>query len=114
LGSILSVAHSVEGAGSGSRRSESPGKESGAVRVERLNEPVRVRADFAGGVVTPLALRRGTEALRVLRVNARWTDRRGQERLHYFACTVPSGDVYELCLNAHELTWRITSVTLEG
>lgn len=84
------------------------------MRVERLDEPVKVRADFAGGTVTPLALRRGAETLRVLRVNARWADRRGQERLHYFACTVPSGDVYELCLNAHELTWRITSVTLEG
>jgi hypothetical protein len=84
------------------------------VRVERLNEPVKVRADFGGGVITPLILRRGPHALRVLRVNARWSDRRGQDRLHYFACTVPSGDVYELCLNAHDLVWRLTSVTLEG
>ncbi len=84
------------------------------MRVERLNEPIKVRADFAGGVVTPLALRRGSESVRVVRVNARWSDRRGQDRLHYFACTMPSGDVYELCLNPHELTWRLTSVTLEG
>lgn len=84
------------------------------MRVERLNEPVRVRADFAGGVATPLAVRRGAESLRVLRVNARWSDRRGHERLHYFACTMPSGDVYELCFNAHELTWRLTSVALDG
>lgn len=84
------------------------------MRVERLNEPIRVRADFAGGTVTPLALARGVQSLRVTRVNARWSDRQGSERLHYFACTVPSGDVYELCLNAHDLTWRLTSVMLEG
>lgn len=84
------------------------------MRVERLNEPIRVRADFSGGTVTPLALARGTQSFRVLRVNARWSDRQGKERLHYFACTVPSGDVYELCLNAHDLTWRLTSVMLEG
>ena len=84
------------------------------MRVERLNEPVKVRADFAGGEVTPLLVRRGVQSVRLLRVNARWTDRRGTDRLHYFACTVPSGDVYELCLNSHELTWRLTSVTLEG
>lgn len=85
-----------------------------AVRVERLNEAVKVRADFAGGAVTPLAVRRGAQTVRVVRVNARWTDRRGQGRLHYFACSVPSGDVYELCLNAQDLTWRLTCVTLEG
>jgi len=34
--------------------------------------------------------------------------------LYYFACSVESGDVYELCLNAHELTWRLTSVMLDG
>jgi hypothetical protein len=84
------------------------------MRVERLNEPVRVRADFAGGTATPLALARGPQTVKVLRVNARWSDRQGQDRLHYFACTVSSGDVYELCLNAHDLTWRLTSVMLEG
>jgi hypothetical protein len=84
------------------------------VRVERLNEPVKVRANFGGGIVTPLLFQRGVDTLSVLRVNARWSDRRGQRQLFYFACTVPSGDVYELCLNSHDLTWRLTSVMLDG
>jgi len=85
------------------------------VRVERLDEPVRVRANFGGGAVTPLLFQRGTtQPLSIVRVNARWSERRGERQLHYFACTVSSGDVYELCLNSHDLTWRLTSVMLDG
>jgi len=84
------------------------------MRVEKLDEPVRVRADFAGGQATPIGFRRGTQSYRIVRVNARWEDRVGLKPLHYYACSVESGDVYELCLNAHELTWRITSVMLDG
>ena len=84
------------------------------MRVEKLDEPVRVRADFAGGQATPVVFRRGTQSLKIARVNARWEDRVGQKPLYYFACSVDSGDVYELCLNAHELTWRLTSVMLDG
>jgi hypothetical protein len=84
------------------------------MRVERLDEPIRVRADFTGGRATPVAFQRGTQAHRVTRVNSRWEDRVGRQPLYYFACSVESGDVYELCLNAHELTWRLTSVMLDG
>ena len=84
------------------------------MKVERLDEPVRVRAHFAGGLVTPLLFQRGPQTLAVVRVNARWAERRGERQLHYFACTVSSGDVYELCLNSHDLTWRLTSVMLDG
>ena len=84
------------------------------MRVERLNETVKVRANFAGGLVTPLVFQRGVDLFSILRVNARWSDKKGQRQLHYFACTVPSGDVYELCLNSHDLTWRLTSVMLDG
>ena len=71
------------------------------MRVEKLDEPVRVRADFAGGQATPVIFRRGTQSHRIARVNARWEDRVGRQPLYYFACSVDSGDVYELCLNAH-------------
>lgn len=84
------------------------------MRVERLDEPVRVRADFTGGQATPVAFQRGTQQHRVTRVNSRWEDKVGRQPLYYFACSVASGDVYELCLNAHELTWRLTSVMLDG
>lgn len=84
------------------------------MRVERLNEAVKVRANFGGGIVTPLLFQRGSDTMQIVRVNARWADSRGQRRLHYFACTVSSGDVYELCLNSHDLTWKLTSVMLDG
>ena len=84
------------------------------MRLEPIDEAVAVRADFRGGVVTPLAFRRQGREHRVVRVNARWLDRAGRHAHFYFSVTVESGDVYELCLNAHELTWRLTSVALDG
>jgi hypothetical protein len=84
------------------------------MRQETIDEAVAVRADFRGGVVTPIALRRGARELHVTRVNARWTDRAGRHPRFYFSVTVESGDVYELHLHAADLVWWLDSVTLEG
>ncbi len=39
---------------------------------ERLDESIKVRADFRAGEITPLLLKRGQSALRVVSVNSRW------------------------------------------
>lgn len=84
------------------------------MRHEPLDEAVTVRADFQGGVVTPLAFRRGSRELRVTSVNARWVDRAGRHPHFYFSVTVESGDVYQLQLQGGDLVWRLDSVALEG
>jgi hypothetical protein len=84
------------------------------MRHEAIEEAVAVRADFRGGVVTPLAFRRGPREHRVVRVNARWVDRAERHPRFYFSVAVDSGDVYQLQLYAADLVWRLDSVTLEG
>ena len=84
------------------------------MRRETIDEAVAVRADFRGGVVTPVAFRRGAREFRVTCVNARWTDRGGRHPRFYFAITVESGDAYQLHLHAADLVWWLDSVTLEG
>ena len=84
------------------------------MRQEAIDEAVAVRADFRGGVITPLAFRRGGSELRVTRVNARWVDRSGRHARFYFSVAVASGDVYQLQLQASDLVWRLDSVTMEG
>lgn len=84
------------------------------MRHESIDEAVAVRADFRGGVATPLAFRRGATEHRITRVNARWIDRSGRHTRFYFSVAVESGDVYQLQLHAHDLVWRLDSVTLEG
>ncbi len=81
---------------------------------ETLDEPIKVRADFQGGEVTPLLFRRGANQVRVVRVNTRWMDREGRRALHYFSVTAESGDIYQLCLDAGDLTWRAQCVMYEG
>jgi len=84
------------------------------MRHEPIDEAVAVRADFQGGVVTPVAFRRAGRELRVVRVNARWIDRAGRHPHFYFSVTVQSGDIYQLQLQGADLVWRVDSVVMEG
>ena len=84
------------------------------MRQETIDEAVAVRADFRGGVVTPVAFRCRGRELRVARVNARWVDRSGRHPRFYFSVCVESGDVYQLQLHSGDLVWWLDSVTLEG
>ncbi|HYM82360.1 MAG TPA: hypothetical protein VEY91_13230 [Candidatus Limnocylindria bacterium] len=84
------------------------------MRLERLDEAIAVRADFQGGVVTPLAFRRHGREHRITRINARWLDRSGRHPHFYFSVTVESGDVYQLRLQGADLVWHADSVSLEG
>lgn len=81
---------------------------------ERLDEPVKVRADFRGGEITPLLFKRGGSQVRVIRVNSRWMDREGRRQLRYFSITVENGDIYQLRFDTGDLSWRAESVMYEG
>jgi len=84
------------------------------LHLERIDEAVAVRADFQGGVVTPVAFRRPSREHRVVRVNARWLDRVGRHPTFYFSVIDEHGDVYQLRLEAADMVWRLDSVALEG
>jgi hypothetical protein len=84
------------------------------MRNEAIDEAVAVRADFQGGVVTPVAFTRKGREHRVVRVNARWIDRVPRHPHFYFSVTVDSGDVYQLQLQGADLVWWLDTVTLDG
>jgi len=84
------------------------------MRHEAIDEAVSVRADFRGGIATPVAFHRGGREHRVSAVNSRWVDRSGRHPRFYFAVTVESGDVYQLQLDAAGLVWWLDWVALEG
>jgi hypothetical protein len=84
------------------------------MRQELLDQAVAVRADFQGGVVSPVAFRRGTREHRVARVNTRWVDRAGRHPRFHFSVTDESGDVYQLQLSGADLVWWLESVSVEG
>ena len=81
--------------------------------VETLNEPAKVRADFRGGVITPLAFKRKGKTYRVKRVHARWDERRGRLRQYFFSVETDEA-IFELRLNGDDMTWRIERVYLDG
>ena len=84
------------------------------MRWEQLDEPVKVRADFQGGVISPVVFRRGTNRIGVRTVNTRWQDTRGKSRICYFSVTGDTGDVYQLCFDTAALSWRVEYVLFDG
>jgi hypothetical protein len=84
------------------------------MRVETIDEPIQVRADFRGGVITPVGFRRGAMDYRVRRVNVRWVDRERAGHVYHFSVTVDSGDTCRLRLDAGSMTWRLESVMMDG
>lgn len=54
------------------------------MNIEKIDEPIRVLADFSGGSARPLRFRWAGRTYYVSAVNAQWIDRSGQGyRLHY-------------------------------
>jgi len=83
------------------------------MKIERLKEPVKVRADFSGGTITPLAFCRKHQTYPVDRVNCRWKDRQGEE-VSYFFSVESKGDLYEIRLRQTDMTWWVERVILDG
>ena len=78
------------------------------MRVERIDETVKVRADFQGGGITPLLFRRGSQDYRVSTVNARWEDREGMQKLLYFSVTATNGAAVVNTLPMLALSFRMS------
>jgi hypothetical protein len=82
------------------------------MRIETIDEPVKVRADFSGGEITPVAFRRKSWVYRIEKVNARWMDRAGEDTVHYFSVD-SGGNTYELSLRTRAMTWNLERVVLD-
>jgi len=82
--------------------------------VERLDEKIKVRADFGGGTIKPLVFMRRRQIHRVVKVNCRWMDREGTAKIYYFSITSDSGDVYQIHLNTGDMIWHLDLVMVES
>jgi len=82
------------------------------LQVVEIHEPVKVRADFLGGRITPLFLKRNERVHPLVRVNARWVDRSGRQSRHYFSVTDKAGDVYQIVLRGEDMVWMLENVTV--
>ena len=85
------------------------------MRVEKLDEPIRVRADFQAGEIYPLYFQRGIHRYRVLKVHTRWLDREGVFARIHFAIEARSeadSGTYEMHFNSKELSWYLDRVVV--
>jgi hypothetical protein len=84
------------------------------MRVESIQERIKVRADFEGGKITPLLFKRNGRKHRVEEVNLRWEDREAGRKLFYFSISDDAGDVYQLHLDAADMSWHLDFVMLDS
>lgn len=83
------------------------------MQIETLDEYVKVRADFQGGNVTPLAFKRGERIYHIDKVNTCWKEREGKTTRLCFS--VQSEDAtYFLTLTLPDALWRLEKVILDG
>ena len=82
------------------------------MRIETIGEPVKVRADFSSGEITPLAFKRKGRVFRIEQVNARWVDRALEDVVHYFSVN-SGGNTYELSLKSGDMVWRLERIVLD-
>jgi hypothetical protein len=86
------------------------------MNIEKIDEPIRVLASFAGGACQPLRFRWGNREYRVDAVNGRWIDRgpAGQSGggycLHY---SVQVGnETYYIHFSSAQVQWRLDQVVV--
>lgn len=84
------------------------------MRWRRLDEPVKVRADFQGGAVSPVLIRRGDRALRVRSVNTRWRNEEAAGPTVHVSVTLESGELVQLRFDTATLHWRLEYELDEG
>jgi len=82
------------------------------MNIERINEPIRVLADFSGGSVKPLRFRWAGRTCQVHAVNAQWVDRQGDYPAVHFS--VQSGDeTYLIHFASGDMQWWLDEVIAE-
>ncbi len=84
------------------------------MRVESIQERIKVRADFEGAKVTPILFRRSNQKHKVTKVNLRWEDREGGRKFFYFSVSVEAGDVYQMHLDSSDMSWHLDFVMLDS
>ncbi len=79
------------------------------MKIEEIDEPIRVLADCAGGRMTPVRFRWSGRTYAVDTVNGRWIDRDGCA-LHY---SVQAGDeTYYLHFAGNDVQWWLDRVVV--
>lgn len=82
------------------------------MNIEKIIEPVRVVASFAGGGCEPLKFDWKNRSYPVEQVNGRWIDRQGGVfRLHYSVQS--GGQTYYLHFATDEVQWWLDEVIVQ-
>ena len=84
------------------------------MQVEKLDDAISVRADFAGGEITPLMFKRRGKVSRVTAVNARWRDSDGAHPVHCFSVQTSEDTTCYLRFDTASGLWRLEQVILPG
>lgn len=81
--------------------------------LNEIDEPIQVEATFSGTGLRPLWFTWKGRRYKIKEVTYTWGDSQGKSRLYYFSAS-DGVNLYELCFNAENLTWRLNRIYCEG
>ena len=81
---------------------------------ERIKESIVVAAIFGRRPkVKPVWFVWQNQQHRIARITYTWMDKEGQAKLYHFAVS-DGANLYELCYDSEQLTWRLVAQEIEG
>ena len=81
------------------------------MNIEKIDEPIRVLASFAGGACEPLRFRWGTREYRIDAVNGRWVDRSGDGYALHYSVQV-GNETYYIHFSSADVQWRLDELVI--
>ncbi|MCE5277670.1 MAG: hypothetical protein ABFD92_02625 [Planctomycetaceae bacterium] len=82
------------------------------MNIEKIQEPIRVVAEFSGGQASPVRFVWGRRTYEIKAVNARWSDRTSEGYTLHYSVQVGQ-ETYFIHFASSEMQWWLDQVAVE-
>lgn len=82
--------------------------------ITEINEPVSVSASFACGHLKPVAFFWQGRKYKVLKVLGSYHHSKGQFKRYFYAVKTDTQDIFEVYLDAEDMSWKLVRIHTEG
>ncbi len=81
------------------------------MNIEKIQEPIRVLASFAGGACEPLRFRWTGREYRIEAINGRWVDRGGEGYCLNYSVQV-GNETYYIHFSSADVQWWLDQIVI--
>lgn len=82
--------------------------------ISEIDAGIEVLAAFRGRSCQPRVFTWEGRRHDVRKITASWSEREGAHWRHYFAVETDGANIYELCFQTSDLSWRLLRIHCDG